>query len=193
MAGKLGLRRIIRLECLGFSLILIFFFIFDFYPKLKAAGQLKEKIRLAKKASKTISQPEWEREMGKLEEELNRKKVDLQFIQQAVAEFQSKVVQEKNIPLITQEIVSIAALSQIELDSIKPLSLQVKDGYELLPIEIQFQCGYTDLIGFLSKVEASSALVAVRDLSIKRDEALFPKLDISLTTCALFVSEEKDK
>lgn len=189
MAVKSPLRRIIRLECLGFSLILIFFIIFDFYPNLKAVGQLKKKIRLARETSETVSQPEWKREMRKLEEKLDQKKVDLQFIQQAITEFQSKIVQEKNIPLITEEIVNIAASSQIELDSVKPLSSQVRDEYELLPIEIRFQCGYAALIDFLSKAEASSTLVAVQDLSINRDEAILPKLDICLTACALFASE----
>lgn len=186
---KSDLRRMIKLEFLGFCLILILFFIFDFYPKLRTAGQLKEKIKLARKTSEAISQSEMEREKNELEKELSQKKENLQVIRQAVAEFQGKIVQGKNIPLITQEIVDIAASSQIELGSVKPSSLQVKDGYELLPIEIRFQCGYTDLIDFLSKAEASSALVAVQNLSIKKGEALLSKLDICLTACALFTSE----
>ncbi|MBL7170476.1 MAG: type 4a pilus biogenesis protein PilO [Candidatus Omnitrophica bacterium] len=143
------------------------------------------------KASNAVSQPERERQKKELEEELSQDKENLQLIQQAIAKVQSEVVQEKDLPFATREIVDIAASSQIELASVKPLSMQVKDEYELLPIEIRFQCGFTDLIKFLSKVEASSTLVAVQNLSINRDEVLFPKLDIRLTVCALFSSEQR--
>lgn len=186
----INLKTVLRFECLGIVLVFIIFSIFDFYPKLKRAGQLDEKIKLNKMAIKTVSQSEMQKYKRELEEELSLGKEELQFIQQAIPEIQAKLMKEKNIPLVTREIVEIAASSEIELTSVKPSTTQGKDGYQLIPMKMRLQCGYTDLIRFLSEMEDSSTLVAVQDLSINKDEAIYPELDIGLTACALYFQLE---
>ncbi len=189
MTIKLDSEKIFRWEFLGILFIFIIFGIFDFYPQWKKADKLKEKISMAEATRSTIPQTEIERQTKKIKQQLIQMKEDLKLIQEATLEVKNKVVQEKNIPLITREIVDIAALSQIELTAVKPLEITVNDGYEILPIDIRFQCNYHDLIKFLIQIEASLLLVGVEGLSINKNELIYPKLDIHLTTCTLFAAE----
>lgn len=187
---ELRIKRVLRLECVGIILIFILAFVFDFYPKLKVAGELKKEIKLTKKNIKVISESEIEKQKAGFREELSRRKEGLQLIQQAVREAKDKITREENVLLITHEIVNIATSSKIEPASVKSLGVQVKEKYRLLPVEIRFQCIYAELIRFLSNLRTSSVAWVVPGLSINKNEGIEPKLDIHLTAYAIFMSEE---
>ena len=179
------LKKILRWEYLIVLLIMISFFILDFYPKLRDARQLKTKWEPVKMKRKMLSQSERETQQKTLQEEQRRIQEDLRLIRQAVGEVQGRVSQDQNIPLVTLEIEDLAASSQIELSSIKPLTARQEGGYEVVPIEIEFQSDYPQLINFLSQLENCSVWIALEGLSIRKDDLIYPALDIRLTLCIL--------
>lgn len=187
---ELRIKKILRLECVGIILIFILAFIFDFYPKIRMADELKKEIKLTKKSVKAVSESEIEKQKAGLREKLSRKREKLQAIQQAVREVKDKVVREENALLITNEMVNIAVLSKIELASVKSQGPRVEGKYRILPVEINFQCMYVELIRFLSNTRTSSVAWVVPGLSINKNEAIYPKLDIRLTAYAIFISED---
>ncbi|MDD5449291.1 MAG: GspMb/PilO family protein [Candidatus Omnitrophica bacterium] len=186
-------RNILRLECAGIILGVILVSVFDFYPKLRSAGELKKDIRLMRKKNMAISEADIEKQKASLREQLDRKRNDLTAIQQLVRQTRDKAMHIENTLLITQEMVNAASLSKIELASVKSKAAETKGKYKVLPVDTSFQCTYAELITFLSNLKASPVAWVVTGLSINRDENILPKLDIRMTASAVFAADEAVK
>ena len=73
-------KRLLRYEYLGVLLFTIFFFLSQLSPKLREAGELNRKIRVARRAVKTLSKAEKEKQKRQLEGEFNRIQKGFNFI-----------------------------------------------------------------------------------------------------------------
>lgn len=191
--GKVDLKKIIKLECAMAVFIILLFCIFDFYLQGKKIIQFRKEIRESKVAKEELSASEKEEREIKFKKRVSEIRDFLKLIPQATREVQDKVIQEKNIPLVTMEIEDLAAASGIKLVAVKPSDIQEKDEYEILPIEVEFKCKYTELIHFLARIENSSKLIATQKMSIKRDDFIYPQLNIKLTVVALFATKGNSK
>lgn len=179
-------RKILKYKYLAVVLIIVLAFIFDFYPRMKRAVELKEDIKKAQAPAKRHLGFKAEQISKTAEQELFQIEKNLGFIKDVVEEIKDQVIGDKNIPLVTIELEDLAESLEIELTSVRPLESQVDNDYEILPVEIGFQTEYQRLIQFLSQVEDSSTVMTIRNLSIKRNEKKYPQLDISVVLCVLF-------
>ena len=53
--------------------------------------------------------------------------------------------------------------------------------YRRLPVEINIQCRYEDLIGYLERLQELPGLVTIDEFHIERGEEIFPKLQVELS------------
>jgi len=184
-------KKILRYEYIGFVLVLIFFVLFNFLPKLNESARLGLKIRRERSAVKTVSKEEKAKQLRQLELRLEEIKTASARIQQAIKKVKTSIPDNINIPMLTLEIEDLAGAAKIELASVKPLpdAEDSKVDYEILPIEIGFQSTYARLVDFIAALERSSELMTVQKLNIQKDEMAYPLLDVRLTISVLLKKE----
>jgi Tfp pilus assembly protein PilO len=188
-------KRILRCEYTAVILLILLCFIFYFAPKFKEADDLNRQIRQARAAVKTLTKAEKDQQIAQLNAQLAKLKNGQEFIQQTVNGIKTSVPADKSIPLVTLEIEDLAVSSKIELASVKPIPNEDDQAgdYAVFPIEVGFQSTYPQLVKFISSVERSSPLIAVRQLKIQKDEMAYPLLDVRLTVGVLLKQEAKQE
>ena len=190
---NLDINKISRGKIPILALIVILFLLLDFFPAVKKIIELKDEIRVAKLSAQTLSESAKERKRKELEQKSVWAQEIFEFIEKTNREIQEQVKQDRNVPLMTLKIEDLASLSEIELESIRPLTAEIAGKYEVVPIEMGFKTTYTKLIKFLSEIEESSALIAIQKLSINKDAITYPDLDINLTFNVLFLAGKEKR
>lgn len=61
--------------------------------------------------------------------------------------------------------------------------------YRRLPVEINIQCRYEDLIFYLERLQELPGLVTIDEFHIGRDEEIFPKLQVELSLSTFVLGE----
>ena len=191
MNTDLDLKKILKLEYGLVVLLFLLAFIFDFYPKLCDIVIVGRRINAINQEARSLSQSEKDKIRKELEEEERTLESGFRAIQKIAGEITTKVVDSKNIPAVTLMMESLATQSGIELSSIKPLNPEIKGQYEFLPIALEFQTEYLQLVKFLSALEDSQFQISLQDLSVKENPGAFPKLDIRLTASVLFTASKE--
>ena len=183
-------KKVFRYECLTVILIVFFSFVFDFCPQMTKIVILERGARKARQSIKTMSKFEQDRIKKRAKQELIRMERNYDLIKKTVGEIKGGVKGSKNVPLVTIALEDFAASAKIEMASIRPLDTQLSNTYTILPIEVGFQAEHAKASKFLYEIENSEIPMVVSDLHIRKDEEIYPLLDISLTLNVLFFSEE---
>ncbi len=169
----------------------VFFFV-DIRPKLISLNDLKEQINYIDIHYNTAMQEEITKRSKNIKNDIQLIQEKIKYIDSYINSLKKHVIQDKNVPLLTQELFKMADSCKIELGMVKPLNSKKIDNYEILPTNIQFTSNYYELINLLLNITASKLLSGIDKLSIKLNDKIYPQLDISLTVNAVFLNNEHE-
>lgn len=138
-----------------------------------------------------------------LEAELKRKEFELQeaqakteaeritslekkyrHTQKKLEYLKGRLPKEKQIPALLSQ---IASQARLEYNLIKMLPEERRLVYKEIPIQIQVKGRYQDLGEYLKRLEESTRLIKIKNLSIKADPKAPPKLDVTLEIATFVV------
>lgn len=188
------IRTLLRFVFLLIILAWVSFLVWDVVPLIQESSRIKKEIRKARSSIETLTQAEIERREKELTGELKDYRDAALAIGRFAREVQKKSRWTRNIPLATLNIEDLADAASLKLSLIRPLQAQMKEGYEILPIELQFQTTFPNVIRFLQNIKDSESPLVVERLSLKQDKQR-GLLNASLILHVLFESggAEADK
>ena len=179
-------KKILKRRCWIIPFIILCFCVFDYFPKLQKAFNLIQQIVAADRSVRAMSQDQKDKRKKELQEELRSLKAGSLLVSEVTDRLREKIGQGKNTPMVTLTLEDLASSSGVELTSVRPLDPLEAERYEVLPIEIGFQAGYKKLLDFLFNTKKSPALLAVHSLEVRKDDMIYPALDVRMTVYALF-------
>jgi len=159
---------------------------------LISLNDLKEQINYIDIHYNTAMQEEITKRSKNIKNDIQLIQEKIKYIDSYINSLKKHVIQDKNVPLLTQELFKMADSCKIELGMVKPLNSKKIDNYEILPTNIQFTSNYYELINLLLNITASKLLSGIDKLSIKLNDKIYPQLDISLTVNAVFLNNEHE-
>ncbi|MFC1808988.1 type 4a pilus biogenesis protein PilO [Candidatus Omnitrophota bacterium] len=186
------LKRILRWEWVGVVIIACSVVAADVNSNLSKIQIIQKEIEIERADARAMDPAEIARIERELKAEVEELKSSITVFKNAARVLKRKVNKEQNIAVLTQEIVKIADVQQIDLSLVKPLSAKQKNEYEIMPISMQFQAEYENLFKFLNAIETSTLLAGVGGFTVSYNSAMDPLLDIQLTVYVLFETKEED-
>ncbi|HLF17536.1 MAG TPA: type 4a pilus biogenesis protein PilO [Candidatus Omnitrophota bacterium] len=192
MKQGFDLKFIIRMELLGMLVVLVLFTLFDFFPGIRKIYQYRQKMRLTS-AARTQTSIGNERLKKTYQDKERAMSEGVDILKKEISAVQTKVSQEKNLPLISLEIEDLAGANNIEVLSIRPLEAEVQGKYELQRIEIRCKGDYKALAEFIRRLENNSAMMAIYEVTINKDPLIYPLLDVHLVPVYVFAYHDPDE
>ncbi|MBN1492848.1 MAG: type 4a pilus biogenesis protein PilO [Candidatus Omnitrophica bacterium] len=180
------LRRLLRWQWFAIMIVVITTIAIDVRVHMAAMSALKDEITAEKAAVNSIDREQLKRIQADLEEEMAEIAESMVVFQSAVSAMSTKVIQEKNVALLTQEIIKIADNYRVELSTVRPMAERAQGDHEVLPMSMNFKTQYASLFKFLDAIEASPSIAGVEGLTINAGGTL---LDVQLTVYTLFKAQ----
>jgi len=147
---------------------------------------LKDEILIERAAADSVDREELKRLQEELEAETAEIAESMSIFESSADAMRSKLIKEKNVALLTQEIIKIADSYHVELSIVKPLASRAKGDYEVLPMSMNFKTNYERLFKFLDAIEVSSIIVGIEGFTINTTGS---DLDVQLTVYTLFQAQ----
>ena len=184
-----SIKKYIQLQIFVSMIVLLIFLIYAVMPRLRQMQTLRQQLHMMKVAAETFPDAERHRLQEVLEEQLHDLNQGMKDIKQATRITSQRMIRGKNIPLATLKVEELSEQAQIELTLVRPLELQTRKRYDLLPLEVECLGRYQDIVQFLSSLEHSDLLMSVQKVELHRQDQLFPKLDVRMMLELVFARE----
>lgn len=94
----------------------------------------------------------------------------IKLLKEHVDFYEKRLLEQKNVSWLLDEISRLASENGLELLSLKPESPEDQTGFIKLPIRIEANLTYHGLSRFLSNLESSKKFIKVENLQLKRIE-----------------------
>lgn len=177
---KISLNKLIKLEGLGFAIVMLLVYLTVFQPRIGKIRMLNQRIKEVKAQPVETFSPESVEKYNQLKKRVEWLKRDIASMKEKMNFFNAGLPKELNIPSLLEEINRMAESNSLELVSITPEPEKTTGDYKKLLVGVKLQGRYHTFLNYLSQIIGPERSTYINKVSLGTGKAVYPNLDIEL-------------